>query len=170
MLLVPFESTPHPLPFSAMGKCGKKEPGRASIASLPPTVCQEVLFLAVAVPSAHAEARGVRLHMSATVADRTCSPGSCAEPPAPSLLSFLSELLSLSRHLGALPPHLNQPHPHRLRSQGQDTIRHTPNSQHRCGIRGTVPVLSQSGSPPVAGHMTSNLPEALFPEPRFPTC
>ena len=69
-----------------------------------------------------------------------------------------------------VPPHPNQPHPHRLHSQGQDTIRHTPNSQHRCGIRGTVPVLSQSGSPPIAGHMTSNLPEALFPEPRFPTC
>ena len=85
-----------------MGKCGKKEPGRASIASLPPTLCQEVLFLAVAVPSAHAEVRGVRLHMSANVAERTCSPGSCAQPPAPSLLSFLSELLSLSRLLGAL--------------------------------------------------------------------
>ena len=62
------------------------------------------------------------------------------------------------------------PHPHRLHSQGQDTIRHTPNSQHRCGIRGTVPMLSRSGSPPVARHVTSNLPESLFPEPRFPTC
>ena len=104
MLLVPFGSTPHPLPFSTMGKCGKKEPGRAPvarapIASLPPTLCQEVLFLAVAVASTRAEARGVCLHVSATVADRTCSPRSCAQPPAPSLLSLLSELPWLSRLL-----------------------------------------------------------------------
>ena len=72
-----------------MGKCAKKEPGRAPIASLPPTLCQEVLFLAVAVASARAEVRGVCLHVSATVADRTCSPGSCAQPPAPLLLSSL---------------------------------------------------------------------------------
>ena len=52
--------------------------------------------------SARAEACGVCLHVSATVTDRTCSPGSRAQPPAPSLLSFLSELLSLGRLLGAL--------------------------------------------------------------------
>ena len=61
-----------------------------------------MLFLAVAVTSTRAEACGICLHVSATVTDRTCSPGSRAQPPAPSLLSFLSELLSLSRLLGAL--------------------------------------------------------------------
>ena len=103
MLLVPLGPHPPPLhPFGALGRCGKSEPGGAPIASLPPTLCQEVLFLAVAVTSARAEACGVCLHVSATVTDRTRSPGSRAQPPAPSLLSFLSELLSLSRLLGSL--------------------------------------------------------------------